>query len=131
MPSVPCTISGVNVFGKMWPNRIRNGVAPSERIRHDILVFFDREDAGARQPRIGRNRDDRNRQQRVLQAGPQHRHDSNRQQQRWKGQQHVHEAHNHVIDPAPGIAGKQPKSVPTTIAKVTLLKPTTSDTREP
>ena len=46
-------------------------------------------------------------------------------------QQHVHDAHDHVIQPPPQVAGQRPRVVPMTMANPTVAKPITSEKREP
>ena len=72
--------------------------------RLDIGLVLHHQRRAARQPREDRNGVDRDRDDRVGQAGAEHADDHDREQHARKGEQHVDQPHDHGVDAAADIA---------------------------
>ncbi len=103
IPSVAWTrIAGIAV-GTTCRTSTRGVVAPSARA---ACTYSNSraQNLPPDKPRKPNPSDDRQREQRIREARPEHRHKRNRQQQTWKCQQDVRNPADHVIDPAAEVA---------------------------
>ena len=98
MPSVACTTTAGIAVGMTCRHRIR-GVLRAERARRlHVLELARPQHLAAHQPRVAHPADDRQREQDVRQARPEHRDERNRQQQPGKRQQHVDDPADHIVE---------------------------------
>ena len=81
MPSVACTTTAGIAVGMTWRQRMRGVPAPERARRLHVLELARAQHLPAHQPRVADPADDRQREQHVAEAGPEHRHQRNRQQQ--------------------------------------------------
>src|SRR5438445_719604 len=78
--------------------------APAEAQGRDHeLLLAPRQHGAPAQARVDRNRDEADREQRVTQAGADHRHDRDRQERGRKRQQDVHAEHQDQVDLSPEV----------------------------
>ena len=90
------------------PVREQPAVAHAEgAVGGDEVLLADRQHLAAYDTGVGGHADDGDRQHAVDQAAAEHRDDEDRQQQRRERQQHVHAAHQHVVEAAPEEPGDE------------------------
>ena len=91
---------------------IRAARGPLQLRRRDVVRAAQRQRLGPRQPRDRRPGGQRDRDDGVLEPGPQRRHEGERQDQRRERQEDVGDPHQHRVEPAAEVAGERPDREP-------------------
>src|SRR5215212_4154562 len=89
------------------------GVAGAERtLRLDVVALAHRDHRRAHHPRHLGDEHDADSEHSVRQARPEHGDDHDGQQDAREGEEHVHQAHQHRVGPAPEVPGHEPDDRP-------------------
>ena len=101
MSSVTRTITEDRHSGMTWRSTMRQGEAPMQPHRGDVVALADGQRLGARDARVGRPGGDGDGDDRVLDAGPERGDEGERQDQPREGEEDVGDAHQHRVDQPP------------------------------